>query len=76
MLILWGTIIFVVGLLVGFGTSMLVRNASSYAGIMKITRTDEKVVYSLELQEDPALLEYVGEVVFKVETSDESSNRE
>jgi len=42
---------------------------------MKIIREDDKVIYSLELHEDPVMLEYKKEVVFKVETSDESSNR-
>lgn len=75
MTIVWAIIILFVGVMLGYALSMIFRHVSSYAGIMKITRTDEKLIYSLELKEDPALLEYTSEVVFKVETSDESSVR-
>jgi hypothetical protein len=59
----------------GFVTFTTFRKMRSYAGIMKITREDNKVLYSLELHEDPVMLQHASEIVFKVETSDESSDR-
>jgi hypothetical protein len=60
----------------GFVFFEISRKNRSYSGVMKILREENKLVYSLELQEDPLMLEYKSEVVFKVETSDKSSNRE
>ena len=44
-----------------------------YSGTMRVIRADDKLLYSLEVDEDPAVLEFQREVIFKVETSDESS---
>lgn len=60
-----------IGLIIGINLDML----KSYSGTMKIIREDNKLVYSLELHDDPMMLEHVSEVIFKVETSDQSSNR-
>lgn len=64
-----------IGSAIGFIICSIFRKTRKYVGVMKIIREDEKLVYSLELLEDPIMLEYMSEVVFKVETSDESSNR-
>ena len=64
-----------IGATIGFIICTMLRKMHSYAGVMKIIREDDKLVYSLELHEDPIMLEHVSEVIFKVETSDESSNR-
>lgn len=60
----------------GFMTYFLVmKKLKGYSGTMKIIRDENKVIYSLELHEDPSMLEYKSEVVFKVDTSDQSSDR-
>lgn len=58
----------------GFLLCFIYRN-KDYSGTMKVIRDENKVLYSLELHEDPIVLEEKSEVVFKVETSDQSSNR-
>lgn len=60
---------------IGFIISSIIRNIKSYSGIIKIIPEEEKLIYSLELHEDPIMLQHMNEVVFKVETSDESSDR-
>lgn len=51
-------------------TSIIFRRNRSYSGVMKVIRDEDKVLYSLELNEDPIYLEHMPEIVFKVETSD------
>jgi hypothetical protein len=51
------------------------RTSSNPSGVMKVIKEEDRVLYSLELHEDPSLLEHMSEVIFKVETSDESSDR-
>jgi len=49
----------------------------SFDGVMRVTRNEEKTVYSLELHEDPDMLAYKPEVIFKVVTDMEiNPNRE
>lgn len=59
----------------GFILGSLFKNIKNYSGTIKVTREENRVLYSLELDEDPSMLEFMPEVVFKVETSDESSDR-
>lgn len=75
LLIIGAFVIFGFGTVLGFILCTLFRRSSSYVGVMRIIREDEKLVYSLEMYEDPIMLEHVNEIVFKVETSNESSNR-
>lgn len=56
----------------GYVLSYLLRRNKTYSGTIKVIRKPEGVLYSLELHEDPVMLEYMNEVVFKVENSDES----
>lgn len=65
-----------IGAIIGFFICLSLGKIRSYAGIMKIIRDEDKLVYSLELTEDPIMLQSKNEITFKVETSDESSNRE
>jgi len=53
----------------GFAACIFLRNSRRYSGTIKITQEENKVLYSLELHEDPIVLQHVSEVVFKVETS-------
>lgn len=59
----------------GFIMSLVIRKTQGYSGTMKVIRDENKILYSLELHEDPIMLEHKSEVVFKVDTSDQSSNR-
>lgn len=65
-------VIFFLGLILGFVIHMLARRLHNYDGIINVTRTDEKLIYSLELHEDPEALEFMDEVIFKVAKSDQS----
>lgn len=77
---MYNAIAFILGLFTGLILSVLIyiilRKTNSYVGIMKIIREEDKLVYSLELHEDPIVLEGMNEIIFKVESSDKSSNRE
>lgn len=63
------------GIIIGIALNTAVRAKRSYSGTLRVIREENKVLYSLELDEDPNMLEYMPEVVFKVDTSDESSDR-
>jgi hypothetical protein len=68
----------IVGLFLGFVlcfVSLIFLKKHNYAGVMKVVREENKVVFSLELFDDPMTLEHVNEVIFKVEPSDVSSDR-
>lgn len=57
----------------GFMTSTMVRKKRSNSGVIKIIPDEGKLIYSLELHDNPVMLQHMDEVVFKVESSDESS---
>ena len=40
----------------------------SFDGVMRVIKEEEKTVYSLELREDPEMLAFKPEVIFKVQT--------
>lgn len=76
MIYLYLAIAFYIGLFAGIVLQRwLVRN-KSYSGIITVTRTPDKTLYSLELNDDPEMIAYVPEVVFKVITTDEEADRE
>lgn len=60
----------IIGLFIGFGICFISRKTRDYSGVIKVIREENKLIYSLELHEDPEKLEYMNEVVFKVATSD------
>lgn len=66
---------FILGFLVGYILRNAFRRSSGYDGIIQVIKEDEKLTYSLEFEEHPSELQYRKEVVFKVEASDESSDR-
>ena len=59
---------FVVVFLLGFFIGMH-RKRSSYHGIIRMTETEGRLVYSLELMEDPELLANHDEATFKIISS-------
>lgn len=62
--IFWG------GLAVGYMLRHWLLSMKSFDGVMRVTRNEEeeKTVYSLELNEDPDMLAFKPEVIFKVIT--------
>lgn len=69
-------IVFYTGLFVGFVLQRWLGRRRSYSGIIQVTRTPDKTLFSLELQEDPEMIAYQDEIVFKVITSEEEADRE
>lgn len=61
------------GFVLAFSILMIIGKKRSYSGTIKVIPSEGKLIYSLELDEDPVILQDMREVVFKVETSEESS---
>ena len=60
--------IFFAGLIVGVGLEVWLRSMSSYTGKMVITEEETGLKYTLEVFDDPELIQYKKEIVFKVES--------
>ncbi len=60
-------------LLAGYLICKFMLNKRSYSGTIIVIPSEDKLVYSLELDENPEKLQHMSEVTFKVEFSDESS---
>lgn len=75
------TLITVLSYILVAGSAMLlmwvilfsIGRKKTYSGTIKVIPSEGKLIYSLELEEDPIVLQNMREVIFKVETSDESS---
>jgi hypothetical protein len=65
-----------VGTIVGIMVHAWVVSHQSFSGTMRVIRGEDKTVYSLELEEDPEMLAYKPEVIFRVITTEVDSNRE
>jgi hypothetical protein len=79
MYILVGLVCTWIGIMIGFLLHAWLSNRfRDYSGIIHVEKDQltEKTVYSLELADYPEKLEFQKVVVFKVDTSDRSSNRE
>jgi hypothetical protein len=74
--ILWGILIFVAGLYLGFFIRALLARRTSYTGVIHIYDGKEKTVYSLELNEYPEEIRFKKEVIFKVDAPEENLNRD
>lgn len=64
------------GLVIGFLASELLRRNRTISGTIYVIRTDEKTLYSLELTEDPEMIEFKKKVVFKVDNSKDGLDRD
>lgn len=64
-----------IGTVIGFFVCLWYGKKLDYNGTIKVIPDEDKLIYSLELHDDPAVLQDMSEVIFKVETSDQSSNR-
>lgn len=69
-IVILAIIIFWLGVIIGFVLHMLMRRLHNYDGVINITRTENKLIYSLILDENPENLEFMDEVIFRVKTSD------
>lgn len=75
--ILYGLLIYSLGLYMGFLTHVLLLRRTSQVGTIFITETDAKRVYTLELEDYPDEIRFKNKVVFKVDASDlDQSNRD
>lgn len=61
-------VIFFIGVLCGAGGILYIRNKHGYFGVINVTKTEDKVIFSLELEDAPEELETMKEVWFKVKT--------
>lgn len=59
-------VIFTLGVFVGYICRVLIVKKAGYGGIILITETEEKKIFSLELNGDPEDLVDRDEVIFKV----------
>lgn len=64
------------GFVVGFLVSELIRRNKSISGTIYVIRTDEKTLYSLELTEEPEMIEFKKKVIFKVDNSKDGLDRD
>jgi hypothetical protein len=70
-------LVFYSGLILGFLLkTLLMHRFKKYSGTMLITKGEGKTVYSLVLDDYPEKLEFRKQILFKVEASEESFNRE
>lgn len=66
-----------VGMCIGYALRHWLSAMQTYSGILRVIKGEGKTIYSLELKEDPELLAFKPEVVFKVVTlMEENSDRE
>lgn len=66
-----GIVIFYVGLAIGFYIKHWLLNRSGYDGVVLILKDDEKILYSLELHDDPEEIQYKNELILKVKPLEE-----
>ena len=75
MYIFVGFIIYCAGMAVGFVIRGWIMSKAGYDGIINVDKENGKIVYTLEFKDDPDNIQYMKEVIFKIKTSDESSDR-
>lgn len=62
--------IIVVNILIGIGLGILITKGlgrRKYDGTIAVTKNDEKIVYTLEVDLDPEKIQFRDKVLFKVE---------
>ena len=74
--ILLYSLFFWLGLLVGILVRSWLQHRTDYSGTIQVTRSAEKTLYSLVLDDYPETIEFKKNVLFKVEASDQSRDRE
>ena len=74
--ILWYILVFILGTWAGFIIRHWLQYRTSYDGKIVITHENHRTLYSLELEDYPDTIEFKKEVILKVDTPEESLNRE
>jgi hypothetical protein len=70
-------LVFDIGIVIGFMIRfLLVKHLSDYDGVIQVSKVEGKLVYLLELTEDPEALQYRNEVIFKIMQVEEDSTAE
>lgn len=68
--ILWYILVFSFGMLTGFSLRAWIAHREQYSGTIHITHSEEKTLYSLELNEYPETIEFKKQIVFKVDAAE------
>jgi len=61
-----GVFFFYLGGALGFFLKYFLDKHADFTGVIWTVKDDDKIVYSLELYDDPELIQNMNEVVFKV----------
>lgn len=56
----------------GFIVRKWLVDRSGYDGAIIITKEEDKILYSLELHEEPEMIEFMNEIILKVKQPEES----
>ena len=65
-LVVLGLVIFYLGFVFGWAGRRFMRHRSPFDGVINVTETEDKLVYSLELNKDAGRLKEMKEVIFEV----------
>jgi hypothetical protein len=68
--ILYGVLIYILGIYMGFMVTWWISRKSKQVGTIFITGNEDKRVYTLELEDYPDEIRFKNKVVFKVDASD------
>jgi len=60
----------------GYEICKLLAYKNGYDGNIVVSKDEEKIIYSLELDEDPETLQFKKKVIFKIVVPDEEDIRE
>lgn len=67
--------IFLFGSMIGYGVRLWIESETAYGGVILVQKQDEKLVYTLEIFDDPEQLQYEEQILFRVDSSDLSLDR-
>lgn len=68
--------IFYVGVFAGFILRSWLGTKKSYDGVIVITKSLDKQLYSIELADDPEMIMFEENILLKVEVKNEDESRE
>lgn len=63
------------GLLIGYGIRWWLESKYGYGGAILVQKQEGKLVYTLEVFDDPEQLQYKRQILFRVDSSELSPNR-
>lgn len=68
-------LIFCVGIVIGIVIKVLLERKKDFIGTIVVIKSDDKILYSLEMDDSPETLQFRTKAYFKVRIPDEESNR-